>query len=148
MTKDASDTLRVTPLPFMVPRSNICLFPRTPTSSYGTLDPTIARTCGSSREERHRLQERNIVWRKLGGRGAQFLLNQTTCTDELSGGARIADATPLAQSAVFRKGDDPRMRLSVRQPDVCPGEEKRILRKDAVWVQTLTERRTLTQPSH
>ena len=94
MTKDASDTLRVTPLPFMVPRSNICLFPRTPTSSYGTLDPTIARTCGSSREERHRLQERNIVWRKLDERGAQFLLNQTTCTDELSGGARIADATP------------------------------------------------------
>ena len=70
MTKDASDTLRVTPLPFMVPRSNICLFPRTPTSSYGTLDPTIARTCGSSREERHRLQERNIVWRKLDERGA------------------------------------------------------------------------------
>lgn len=70
MTKDASDTLRVTPLPFMVPRSNICLFPRTPTSSYGTLDPTIARTCGSSREERHRLQERNIVWRTLDERGA------------------------------------------------------------------------------
>ena len=84
------------------------------------------------------MQERNIVWRKLGGRGAQFLLNQTTCTDELSGGARIADATPLAQSAVFRKGDDPRMRLSVRQPDVCPGEEKRILRKSALWLRALT----------
>ena len=70
MTKDASDTLRVTPLPFMVPRSNICLFPRTPTSSYGTSDSTIARTCGSSREERHRLQERNIVWRRLDERGA------------------------------------------------------------------------------
>ena len=35
------------------------------------------------------------------------------------------------------------MRFSVRWLDVCPGEEKRILRKGAFWLRTLTERRTL-----
>ena len=35
------------------------------------------------------------------------------------------------------------MRFSVRWLDVCPGEEKRILRKSALCAGTLTERRIL-----
>ncbi len=35
------------------------------------------------------------------------------------------------------------MRFSVRWADVCPGEEKRILRKSAFCNQCLTEKRTL-----
>ena len=35
------------------------------------------------------------------------------------------------------------MRFSVRWADVCPGEEKRTLRKSALWLRTLTEKRTL-----
>ena len=35
------------------------------------------------------------------------------------------------------------MRLSVRRPDVCPGKEKRILRKSAFWPQSFTKKRIL-----
>ena len=38
------------------------------------------------------------------------------------------------QTALFREGDDPRMRFCVRRRHVCAGEEKRILRKSAVCV--------------
>ena len=47
---------------------------------------------------------------------------------------------------LVRRAD--RMRLSVRRRRVCPGEEKRTLRKGAFWLHTLTKRRTLQPPSH
>ncbi len=41
-----------------------------------------------------------------------------------------------------------RLRFFVRRRHVCPGEEKRILRKDAFWRWALTEKRTLRSVSH
>ncbi len=40
------------------------------------------------------------------------------------------------------------LRFSVSRLDVCPGEEKRSLRKSALWLQALTERRTLCVGPH
>ena len=40
------------------------------------------------------------------------------------------------------------MRFSVGRRRVCPGEEKRTLRKDAFWLHALTEKRILQPPSH
>ena len=40
------------------------------------------------------------------------------------------------------------MRLCVRWLHVCAGEEKRTLRKSAVWARALTEKRTLRDRSH
>ena len=40
------------------------------------------------------------------------------------------------------------MRFSVRQADVCAGEEKRILRKSAFCVQHATEKRILAAGPH
>ncbi len=40
------------------------------------------------------------------------------------------------------------MRFSVRRLDVCPGEEKHILRKSALWARTLTEKCTLGADPH
>ena len=40
------------------------------------------------------------------------------------------------------------MRFCVRRLDVCPGKEKRILRKSAFWPQALTERRILAAAPH
>ena len=41
-----------------------------------------------------------------------------------------------------------RLRFFVRRRHVCPGEEKRILRKDAFWRWALTEKRSLRSVSH
>ena len=41
-----------------------------------------------------------------------------------------------------------RLRFFVRRRHICPGEEKRILRKDAFWRWALTEKRTLRSVSH
>ena len=40
------------------------------------------------------------------------------------------------------------MRFSVRQVDVCAGEEKRTLRKSAFWRQAITEKRILCAACH
>ena len=40
------------------------------------------------------------------------------------------------------------MRFSVRRPDVCPGEEKRTLRKSAFCMWGITKKRILRAPPH
>ena len=45
-------------------------------------------------------------------------------------------------------GANSRIRFSVRRRRVCPGEEKRILRKSALCADALTKKRTLTHHPH
>ena len=47
------------------------------------------------------------------------------------------------QNALFREGETSRMCFSVRWLDVCPGEEKRILRKSTFCGRGATEKRIL-----